>query len=60
MAARSQGQTAAAVPTERAGLSAARVAELVGRSAVYLLIAVLFLGPFIWMFFGSIRKACSK
>jgi multiple sugar transport system permease protein len=35
---------------------AGRVAELVGRSAVYLAIGVLFLGPFIWMFFGSVRR----
>ncbi len=33
-----------------------RVAELVGRSVIYLVIVVLFLGPFIWMFFGSLRK----
>ena len=33
-----------------------RVAEMVGRWLIYLVIVVLFLGPFIWMFFGSLRK----
>ena len=33
-----------------------RAAELVFRCLIYFLIAVLFLGPFLWMFFGSVRK----
>ena len=33
-----------------------RAAEMVGRLLVYALIAVLFLGPFLWMFFGSVRR----
>jgi multiple sugar transport system permease protein len=37
-------------------LRLARLGELVGRALVYALIAVLFLGPFLWMFFGSVRR----
>jgi multiple sugar transport system permease protein len=33
-----------------------RPGELLGRALVYALIALLFLGPFLWMFFGSVRR----
>jgi multiple sugar transport system permease protein len=33
-----------------------RIGGVVGRTAIYVVLAVLFLGPFIWMFFGSFRK----
>jgi multiple sugar transport system permease protein len=50
------GVRALDAPAVGARLTAGRVAELIGRSAVYLAIGVLFLGPFIWMFFGSVRR----
>jgi multiple sugar transport system permease protein len=40
----------------RPTLTLGRVAEVVGRYTVYLLLGVLFLLPFVWMFFGSVRK----
>jgi multiple sugar transport system permease protein len=48
--------TVALPPRYRRPFRVGRVAELVGRSVIYLVIGVLFLGPFIWMFFGSLRK----
>jgi multiple sugar transport system permease protein len=50
---------AAALSTARAPATTLRwgpAVELVGQYLVYLIIAVLFLGPFLWMFFGSVRK----
>ena len=40
----------------RRQIRAGRIAAVVGRTTIYVVLAVLFLGPFIWMFFGSLRK----
>jgi multiple sugar transport system permease protein len=53
MAVHTRAQPAAAT---RSRVNVGRVAELVGRYLVYLAIVVLFLGPFLWMFFGSVRR----
>ena len=33
-----------------------RAADVLARYLVYLIIAIVFLLPFIWMFFGSVRE----
>src|SRR5262245_6709544 len=45
-----------AVPTRRSGVRIDSLAAVLGRYAVYLALALVFLGPFVWMFFGSLRR----
>ncbi len=40
----------------RRALSSRRLAELVARYSVYAVIAFIFLLPFVWMFFGAVRR----
>ena len=46
----------AAIAERRHAIRIGQVAELVLRVAVYLIIAIVFLLPFIWMFTGSVRR----
>lgn len=52
----SAGAIAAPVAQRRRALTLARVAEPVVRYALYVVIAFVFLLPFVWMFFGSVRR----
>ena len=48
---------ALARPAGRAeGLRLGQIAEPIGRYALYAIITVIFLLPFLWMFFGSVRR----
>jgi multiple sugar transport system permease protein len=40
----------------REGLRLGRLAEQVGTYALYIIIGLIFLVPFLWMFFGSVRR----
>jgi multiple sugar transport system permease protein len=44
------------VATRHTGVRVGVVAAFVARYALYLVLALVFLGPFIWMFFGSLRR----
>jgi len=48
---------AAVTPTLRSGAGAmGRAVEVIARYTLYVVLGVLFLLPFVWMFFGSVRR----